>query len=285
MTAPPPTRPEHVDPGLLLELHHLAVELACEAGDLVHAERPADLAPTTKSSVTDVVTVMDTRSEALLRERLAERRPGDGVLGEEGGGVGGRTGITWVVDPIDGTTNYLYDLPAYAVSVAAVVGVPPRPGWRPVAGAVCAPALGVVWSARWGGGAWRARLGGGAVEPVRVGSLDDLGRALVGTGFGYRPQSRARQAMILAEVLPRVRDIRRIGSAAVDLCLVADGRLDAFYESGLNPWDLAAGWLVVTEAGGQVVGAGGADPGRDLVVAGNPRLVGHLAAHVGPVDT
>ncbi|HRW18016.1 MAG TPA: inositol monophosphatase family protein [Dermatophilaceae bacterium] len=272
MSAPTPV------PGAeqLAELERLAVELAIEAARLVHDERPRELGALgarTKSSSTDVVTVMDTRAEALLHAGVLERRPLDGLLGEEGSSVEGSSGITWVVDPIDGTTNYLYDHPSYAVSVAAAVGAPPAPGWRPVAGAVCAPGLGLVWSARLGGGARRRDLRSGSETPISVGGLDRLDHALVGTGFGYAAQTRAEQALVLTRVLPAVRDIRRIGSAAIDLCLTADGRLDAYFERGLNPWDLAAGWLVLTEAGGVVCGPAGGDPDARLTVAGNPALV------------
>ena len=275
----------------LLELENLAVSLAEETGRLIHEKRPTDLARTsaTKSSATDPVTVMDTQAEALLRRRLHEARPDDGLLGEEGSVKASRTGLTWVVDPIDGTTNYLYDLPLYAVSVAVVVGDPTTPGaWRPVAGAVRAPALDITWSARAGGGAWRrgparpwdvAGPGGEPpAVPARVGRQSHLGPALVGTGFGYQPERRAQQAEVLTRVLPAVRDLRRMGSAAIDLCLVGDGRLDGFFEVGLNPWDLAAGWLVVTEAGGSVSGVGGGAPGVDLVVAANPALHPRLLA-------
>ncbi len=275
----------------LIELQALAVRLAEETGRLVHDGRPADLASTsgTKSSSTDPVTVMDTRAEAHLQAQLRSARPDDGVLGEEGSSIPSGTGLTWVVDPIDGTTNYLYDLPLYAVSVAVVVGDPTTPGaWRPVAGAVHAPALAVTWSARIGGGARRRgparHVDPAAGEdlrptvPVSVGRQDQLGPSLVGTGFGYQSERRARQAAVLTRVLPAVRDLRRMGSAAIDLCLVGDGRLDAYFEVGLNPWDLAAGWLVVTEAGGTVTGAAGGAPSSDLVVAANPALQPRLLA-------
>ncbi|HRC63666.1 MAG TPA: inositol monophosphatase family protein [Dermatophilaceae bacterium] len=272
-------------------LEALALTLAHETGQLVHEGRPADLANTTgtKTSDTDPVTVMDTRAEEHLRRRLRAARPDDGLQGEEGSSIPSRSGLTWVVDPIDGTTNYLYDLPLYAVSVAVVVGDPTTPGaWRPVAGAVRAPALDITWSARAGGGAWRrgparpwdvAGPGGEPpAVPARVGRQSHLGPALVGTGFGYQPERRAQQAEVLTRVLPAVRDLRRMGSAAIDLCLVGDGRLDGFFEVGLNPWDLAAGWLVVTEAGGSVSGVGGGAPGVDLVVAANPALHPRLLA-------
>jgi len=290
MTAPRPTDPPApAELAELAELERVAVRVARAAAALVRDSRPRQLDPTTKSSLTDVVTVMDTRAERLIRDLLARLRPDDGVLGEEGGATPGPSGITWVVDPIDGTTNYLYDLPLYAVSVAAAVGSPPEPGWTPVAGAVVAAAWGVTWSAHRGGGARRQGPGDGPAENVRVGGCTDLSQALLATGFGYRAQLRAHQAEVLTRVLPAVRDIRRLGSAAVDLCLVADGRVDGYYELGLNPWDLAAGWLVVTEAGGVVHGPGevagatlasrpgsGARVEANLTVAANPSVTAAL---------
>jgi myo-inositol-1(or 4)-monophosphatase len=196
-----------------------------------------------------------------------------------------------VVDPIDGTVNYLYGIPAYAVSVAAVVGDAGTPGrWWPVAGAVVDPERGHLFHARLGGGAWR--VGEGAV-PVRleVGDQADLSQALVGSGFGYEARVRLWQSRVLLEVIPHIRDIRRIGSAALDLCHVADGALDAYFERGLNEWDMAAGWLVVTEAGGRVGGLHGAPPGQAMLVATAPGLFdglhGAVAAavrSVGPLD-
>ncbi|MFV0463265.1 MAG: inositol monophosphatase family protein [Nostocoides sp.] len=245
----------------LMALESLAVAVAVEAGTLITDQRPVDLGvAATKSSDTDVVTVMDRAAETLIRQRLHQARPDDAVLGEEEGGGGpAKSGITWVVDPIDGTVNYLYDLPDYAVSIAAAVGDPSTPGtWVPVAGAVVSPRRGEVYRARRGGGSYlvagdrRIRLGGSGAA--------DIAHALVGTGFGYAVQRRAWQGDIVRAVLPRVRDIRRMGSAAIDLCQVASGRFDAFWEVGLNPWDLAAGWLICTEAG---IVAGGPQAGED----------------------
>ncbi len=282
-SAPGPRLPIDVD---LAGLAEIAAELALGAGRLVRDDRPVDVARSTKSSATDVVTEMDTRSEAWLRARLQQLRPEDGLLGEEGSSVESRSGITWVVDPIDGTTNYLYRLPTYAVSVAAVVGAPPDPGWAPVVGAVFAPELGWLWTARLGAGALRRRVElSGAVgreEVVSTGGCTELGPALLATGFGYRDQVRSAQATLLARVLPAVRDIRRLGSAAIDLCLVADGRVDGYYESGLNPWDLAAGWLIAAEAGALVTDGRSGAPSMTLTVAANPvlhPLLASLVAH------
>ncbi|WP_347354227.1 inositol monophosphatase family protein [Intrasporangium sp.] len=271
---------DHVpDPELLVELERLCTELAFRAGRFIHDERPGHVrVADTKSSETDVVTIMDRRSEQLLHDLVRQARPEDGILGEEGAHVSGRSGLTWVIDPIDGTVNYLYDIPAYAVSVAVVVGDPETPGaWRPVAAAVSDPCRGVVHHARRGGGAWTRpdrpdEHDTGRDRRLAVSAEARLGRALLATGFGYEAQVRARQAEVLREVLPRVRDIRRIGSAALDLARVAEGTVDAYAESGINAWDLAAGWLLVEEAGGRVVGVG-EHPGPSLTVAAGPALV------------
>jgi myo-inositol-1(or 4)-monophosphatase len=262
----------------LADLETLAVALASEAGRLIVDERPEELGvAATKSSATDIVTVMDQRSEQLLRRRLLAARPRDAVLGEEEGSSvrpADWSGLTWVVDPIDGTVNYLYGLPAYAVSVAVVTGDPTVPGeWEPVAGAVCSPAAGEVFHARRGGGAaLRTRGAAAGSRRLHVGTGQELAGALVGTGFGYRAQDRARQGAVAAALLPGVRDLRRGGSAAIDLCSVAAGRLDAYYESGLHPWDLAAGRLVVEEAGGVVSGWQGRPPSGEMVIAASPSL-------------
>lgn len=199
----------------------------------------------TKSSPTDPVTVVDTECEQLVRELLAGLRPGESILGEEGGGSPGRAGaVQWVVDPIDGTVNFVYGIPAYAVSLAAQVdGVS-------VAGAVADVCSGEIFSAARGCGA--TLIVGDERRALRCADVTELAMALVGTGFGYQAQRRAGQAALLAQVLPLVRDIRRFGSAALDLCQVAAGRLDAHYEHGLNVWDWAAGALIAAEAGAVV---------------------------------
>ncbi len=272
-------------------LEALAVDVALEAGRLITHERPAGLgASATKSSPTDVVTVMDTRSEELIRQRLLAARPHDAILGEEGDDHVGTSGITWVIDPIDGTVNYLYEIPAYAVSIAAVTGDPRVPGeWEVLAAAVGDPSRGLVYHATRGEGArcsavptgTSAASGDHPSRVLRVGEVDQLGSALIGTGFGYTRERRRTQAELLLRVLPEIRDLRRIGSAALDLCAVASGQLDGFFEVGLNPWDLAGGWLVVTEAGGVVTGPGGGAPDESLTVAGNPAVHAALAAAVG----
>ncbi|RNI18372.1 inositol monophosphatase family protein [Flexivirga caeni] len=261
----------------LEQLEQLACEVARAAGELIVGERPERLGvAATKSTATDVVTVMDRRSEELLRTRLEEARPADGVLGEEGSATSSRSGITWVVDPIDGTVNYLYELPGYAVSVAACTGDVHTPGqWEAIAGAVLNPSTGELFHARTGGGAFLEYAG--RTTRLHVTKQADLAFSLIGTGFGYDPGKRRRQAAIVLDLIPQIRDIRRAGSAAVDLCSVAAGRLDGYYESGLNPWDLAAGWVIVTEASGVVRGVAGGPPSSDLVVAGCPEQVAALS--------
>ncbi|MCC2322944.1 inositol monophosphatase family protein [Cellulomonas xiejunii] len=254
------------------ELVAVAERIAREAGRLVLEGRPETVGvAATKSSAVDVVTAMDLASEDLVRRMLAELRPHDAILGEEGGHRSGTSGVTWVVDPIDGTVNYLYGLPAYAVSVAAVVGEPTPATWTALAGCVHAPATRETWTAGRGLG---AHLDG---RRLTVAAAPPLGGCLVGTGFGYVAERRRAQARVLAAVLPRVRDVRRMGAAAIDLCQVATGRLDLYYERGLQPWDLAAGALVVTEAGGVVAGLRGAPAGSGMTVAGASERVAELA--------
>jgi myo-inositol-1(or 4)-monophosphatase len=269
---------ETPDSTTLKALERLAIEVCLEAGRLIVDDRPANLGVSkTKSTATDVVTVMDQRAQDLLRTRLHHARPQDGFLGEEEGGAASRSEITWVVDPIDGTVNYLYAIPSYAVSVAAVVGDPTAPGaWRPVAGAVVNPVTGELFHARHGAGAW-LKVGEAAAHRLEIADPPPLGHALVGTGFGYDTVRRQWQAAVLLEVLPQIRDIRRIGSAALDICSVAAGSLDAYYERGLNAWDLAAAWLVLTESGGLFTGLGTQPPSDQMVVAAAPTL--HTSLH------
>jgi myo-inositol-1(or 4)-monophosphatase len=251
----------------------LAETLARAAGALVRDGRPdrVDVAAT-KTSPIDVVTQMDLASEALLRSMLAGARPEDGILGEEEGHVAGTSGLTWVVDPIDGTVNYLYGIPAYAVSVAVVAGEPDPERWTAVAGCVHAVADGRTWTAGRGLG---ARLDG---HDLHVRAAGELSTSLLGTGFGYTVARRRAQARVVAELLPRVRDIRRIGSASLDLCSLASGGLDLYYEQGLQPWDLAAGALVAQEAGAVVTGIDGRRAGERMTVAGPAGTVAELVA-------
>lgn len=263
----------------LASLEALAVTVAREAAALIE-QRPDDLGVDTKSSDTDVVTVMDTRAQRHIADRLRAHRPDDGFHGEEDGDrTAGSTGLTWVVDPIDGTVNYLYGIPMYAVSIAVVTGDPRVPGgWQPLAGAVANGRTGEVWSAHRGGGA-SLRVGSAPPRPIRASGRDELALALIGTGFSYDAALRERQARVLTELLPRIRDIRRAGSSALDLCQVAMGRLDGYYERRLNAWDVAAGWLIATEAGALVGGAGGLHaPHPDLTWAAAPTLAAALTA-------
>jgi myo-inositol-1(or 4)-monophosphatase len=227
------------------ELLDLAVAAATAAGELLlGALHVARATVTTKSTATDMVTEMDHASEALLRERLLGARPGDGFLGEEGGESTGTSGLRWVVDPLDGTTNYLYAHPGFNVSVAA------EDEHGAVVAVVVDPLQHEVFTATRGGG---ARRGATPCSCSDKGAAD-LATALCATGFAYDPSRRRLQAEVLAKVLPRVRDIRRMGAAAVDLCSVACGRVDAYWERGLGPWDLAAGSLIAAEAGARVGG-------------------------------
>jgi len=229
----------------------------------------------TKTTPTDPVTVVDTETERLLRDRLAQLRSGDPVLGEEIGGPADPTAraagtVTWVLDPIDGTVNFVYGIPAYAVSVAAQVdGVS-------VAGAVADVMGARVYSAAAGLGAHLIDEQG--THPLQCTAVDELSMALVGTGFAYSRRRRTVQAALVSKILPVVRDVRRIGSAAMDLCMVAAGRLDAYYEHGLHVWDHAAGALIAAEAGARVVlpEPGNPDSSAALVVAAAPGIADEL---------
>ena len=231
------------------ELLGLAREVALEAADLVRARRTGHVeVADTKSSATDIVTEADRAAEELIYGRLTSARPGDGFLGEEGASADSTTGVTWVVDPIDGTVNFLYGIPQYAVSIAA------RRDGDTVAGVVVNVADGEVFSARRGGGAYAGD------RPLRVREVVPLPQRLVATGFSYVRETRMLQAAAVGRLLTEVRDVRRQGSAALDLCAVAAGRVDAYVEEGVQPWDVAAGSLIAAEAGARVEsrpGAGG----------------------------
>jgi myo-inositol-1(or 4)-monophosphatase len=248
------------------ELLAVAVDVARAAAALAGRLRADGIGEvSTKSTPTDVVTAADKAVERQVVEALRRLRPDDAVLGEETGGSAGSTAVRWILDPIDGTVNYLYGLPQYAVSLAAEVG------GQAVAGVVHNPATGDEWTATTGGGAWRAG------RRLRASGVTDLGQALVATGFGYNPARRdparrAHQSRVLAGLLSKIRDIRRFGAASIDLCLAAEGAVDAYYEKGLAPWDSAAGGLVATEAGLRVTGLGGAPPGPDFVLAAPPGI-------------
>ena len=236
----------------MTELLTVAESVARQAAELAHRRRTEGVeVAATKSTVADVVTAADREVEQLVLGMLQDLRPQDGILGEEGTSIDGSSGITWVVDPIDGTVNYLYGVGEYAVSIAAVEG-PTRitdlraDAWSALAAALVAPVSGSVFTASAGGG---ARLGG---ETVRASEATDLSNSLIATGFGYDPGRRSRQGAAVAALLPQVRDIRRLGAAAVDLALCAAGRLDGYFEKGIRPWDVAAGLLIAQEAGCRV---------------------------------
>jgi myo-inositol-1(or 4)-monophosphatase len=245
------------------ELLELAQEVALAAGDLLRARLPEVAGglllaggASAKSSPTDLVTDVDRSSEALIVGSLLAARPDDGVHGEEGSSRKGSTGLTWVIDPLDGTINYLYGIPIFSVSIAA------SQAGRSIVGVVHNPSTGEMFTASEGMG---AALDGRELRLEATGR--PIGEALVGTGFSYSARNRAAQARLLSVVLPEVRDIRRAGSAALDLCAVACGRLDAFYESELKPWDSAAGGLVAREAGATVIALDGLFEGPTIVVA------------------
>jgi myo-inositol-1(or 4)-monophosphatase len=245
----------------------LACDAAGEAGRMLAARRPPGRSgrpevASTKSSPTDVVTEMDRAAEAMITQRLLAQRPGDAVLGEEGG-ESGRGRVRWIVDPLDGTVNYLYGLADWAVSIAAEVD------GEVVAGVVAAPAHDEVFSAVAGGGAW-LRAGDGPPLALRCNTAVPLGEALVATGFGYAAARRRVQGEVVAAVLPQVRDIRRGGSCALDLCSVAAGRVDAFYERGVNYWDFAAGGLIGPRPGRGWAGWAEVRPARTWPSPRNP---------------
>ena len=257
----------------ILALHpltDLAWRAAGEAATFLHTQRPQELEVETKSTPTDVVTSMDKAAEHLLHERLLGERPGDGLLGEEGADQAGSTGIRWVVDPLDGTVNYLYRIPLWGVSVAAE----DADAGQTVVGVIITPESGEGFIGIRGRGAWR--IVGDIGERMSVRSCSELSQAMVATGFGYAPSRRVSQAEVLREVIPSVRDIRRTGCAVVDFTWLARGRTDAYYERGLNPWDVAAGALIAHEAGAVVRQLDEADSGT--FVAAVPEIADELIA-------
>ncbi|MEU9807353.1 inositol monophosphatase family protein [Mycobacterium sp. NPDC050853] len=270
-----------IEPGAL---RSVAVRLASEAAEFVRHRRSAvDWAASvrTKTTETDPVTLVDTECERLLRRRLASLRPDDAILGEEDGETGdaGQSQVRWVIDPIDGTVNFVYGIPAYAVSVAAQVeGVS-------VAAAVADVAADRVFSAASGSGA-TVREANGLQRPLGCNPVSEVRLALVATGFAYSTARRERQARLVAQLLPRVRDVRRIGSAALDLCAVAEGRVDAQYEHGLGPWDWAAGALIAREAGAVLVLPGADAPSSDgeLIAAMAPGIAREFGQLLTDID-
>ncbi|HYK33403.1 MAG TPA: inositol monophosphatase family protein [Streptosporangiaceae bacterium] len=255
------------------ELLSLACAVAQEAGEMLADRSGRAVVVATKSSPTDVVTEMDRAAEQLISRRLLTERPSDSVLGEEGGQTGEGAGVRWIVDPLDGTVNYLYDLPDWAVSVAAEVD------GQIVAGAVCVPRRDALYFGRLGGGAWRTTIGNqdpAAAQRLQCNVDVPLNRALIATGFGYEPGRRLVQGQVVAALLPRVRDIRRNGAAAVDLCSLAAGNVDGYYERGVQYWDIAAGSLIAREAGAIVAGLAGKPAGQEMTLGGGPGLFAEL---------
>lgn len=258
-----PSTPFSVD---LVELRDLASSVVLEAVDLIGSmrsrfERAEGLGAhsTTKSSEVDPVTEVDTASERFIVDALLRARPGDGVLGEEGASIEGSSGVTWIVDPIDGTVNFLYGLEEYAVSVGAVVD------GQLAVGVVANAARATLYRAARGHGAQLIR-DRHVIRELHCREEKDPALALVATGFSYSAQRRALQAQVLTRVIPQVRDIRRMGAAALDLCRVAEGTVDAYYEHGINAWDYAAGAVIAREAGAIVHEPGIATAGKEGMV-------------------
>ena len=249
----------------------LARSIALEAGALAKRRRHEGVeVAASKSSPVDIVTEADRETEQLIRAAIKAARPDDGFFGEESGAETGSSGITWVVDPIDGTVNFLYGIPHYAVSIAVVEGEPDPLTWRALAAVVVNPASGEVFTATAGGGAFLGET------PISVAPAAELEQSLVATGFAYDSGMRGRQGDVIRQLLPLVRDIRRMGTASLDLCFVACGRLDAYFERTLSPWDHAAGALIAQEAGATVKGRGDAAASREFLLAGHPDLVVRL---------
>lgn len=252
------------------ELLMRAILSALAAGDLLVNERASDLEVDSKGAPTDVVTVMDRKAEELLVDHLLAGRESDGILGEEGASREGTSGVRWIVDPIDGTVNYMYRLPEWAVSIAAELD------GEVVAGVVHAPALGETYVAGKGKGAALHKQG--VQRKLTVNPSPPMDRALVATGFGYDVKRRTKQGSVVSEVIPQVRDIRRAGAASVDICSLAAGRVDAYYERGLKPWDHSAAGLVAQEAGATIGGLNGQPAGEDFYVAAPEPLFSELSA-------
>ena len=276
-------------------LRDLALEIVREVAPELRARAGRTGGIHTKSSDTDLVSDTDRWSEERIVTRLNEARPYDEIVSEEGMRVPGTSGVRWLVDPIDGTTDFVYGHPGFSISIGVEVGD------EPIAGVVMDPLLDEAFAAARGAGATRNG------QPIGVSPQIDLSRALVATGFGYHPDRRRRQAEGLVEILPRVGDIRRMGGAALDLAYVACGRVDAFFERGLAIWDVAAGRVLVAEAGGEIVKLSLPRPCHEddrlvrpledlddldndtVVVAAGPGLIGRLVellvqagAHEGP---
>ena len=261
------------DAHLAGELLDLARDIAEEVGRRLvvslAGERPAMSA---KSTPTDLVTELDHWAEGHITERILAARPHDGIIGEEGVDITGTSGVTWSIDPIDGTVNFVHGIPGFSVSIAA------RLDGEGIAGTVVSPLHGDTFTATRGGGAFRNG------ERIAASRPPSVARSVIGTGFSYEPERRRRQAEVLVRVLPRIADVRRFGSAAVDLCWVACGRLDGYWEVGLNDWDLAAGVLIATEAGARCGDLDGGAPSPRFVLAAPADTFDELAALLRDAD-
>ena len=252
---------------LNLELVSLAEEVARTAGALL-MQRPDSFTFTEKSSAVDFATQMDQQAESLIVKSLLAARPEDGIIAEEGAAQPSKSGITWVIDPLDGTVNYLYGLPGWNISIAAKnqEGV--------IAGVVFAPTINSLWKATKGGGAYLNNKAIKCNDPV------NLNLALIATGFSYDLELRKEQGARIQKLIPQIRDLRRNGAAAVDLCYVAMGAVDAYFESSLKEWDFAAGGLIASEAGALISGRTGGSPDGDMVVCAGPSLHAQLLAQI-----
>lgn len=257
-----------MDKSLRSDLLELAKRLALEAGELL-SNRPTDFELSTKSSAIDFATQMDKASEALIVSKILEVRPDDGIIGEEGSNVESKSGITWVIDPLDGTVNYVYNLPGWNICIAA------KDSEGVQVGVVNAPSVNGFWYAQKDGGAFYNG------KQVKCNDPINLDKALVATGFAYDLAKRVEQSEMASRIIPKVRDIRRLGAAGVDLGYVACGILDGYYEFGLNEWDLAAGGLIATEAGAILSGRNGAPAGKEMTIVAGPTLHAQLAEIIG----
>jgi len=249
------------------ELVSLAEEVARSAGALL-MQRPDSFTFTEKSSAVDFATQMDQQAEALIVKSLLAARPDDGIIAEEGAAQQSKSGVTWVIDPLDGTVNYLYGLPGWNISIAAKNqdGV--------IAGVVFAPTINSLWKATKEGGAFLNN------RSIKCNDKVNLNLALIATGFSYDLELRKEQGARIQKLIPQIRDLRRNGAAAVDLCYVAMGAVDAYFESSLKEWDFAAGGLIATEAGAVISGRTGGAPDGDMVVCAGPSLHAQLLAQI-----
>lgn len=257
------------------ELLKLVREIAHTAGEILMDGRPdaarmMGVESSSKTSPTDIVTERDLASEKAIVAFIREHRPHDAILGEEGTNLDGTSGLTWIIDPLDGTINYLYGSPQWAVSIA----IADENG--PMIGVVYAPAVTVEYWAVRGEGAFREDRDGIVALP-KVADVD-IAHALFATGFAYRTERRAQQAKVLSTVLPQIRDIRRKGSAALDVCMAACGMVNGYFERGTHPWDIAAGSVVAMETGALVTGLNGKPAHNDMVVVAPPKLHAQMTA-------